>query len=141
MKNRVLAAALYCAASAAGVALAATPPKPDGVYPLVPGTYVAQDTACAAATLGAVRRYDGEGIASAHTRDCRAAVRERQGQRFTVDQTCLDGRLKLARRFAQRQQVTVHDAQGFTQQVEGRAARYRYCPAEQLPATLRNPVE
>jgi len=117
-----------------------TSPKPGGVYKLKPGIYVAQDSACASAPNAAIRQYDGRGIASAHTRACTAKVRVRKGQRYTVDQTCIDAGAGPGRREVQRQQVWVRDALTFTQTIGANATTYRYCPAYQLPPDLRNAV-
>jgi hypothetical protein len=124
-----------------GVAGTDTSSVADGVYPLKPGIYVAQGSNCAAPAQAVVRQYDGKGIRSTSTRDCRAAVREQQVNTYTVDQTCLDTSVGLGRRFVQRQVVTVRDALSFTQALGKDSVTYRYCPAEQLPAGLRKAFE
>jgi hypothetical protein len=115
-------------------------PKPGGVYKLKPGIYVAQDSPCESPANAAIRQYDGRGIGSAHTRACTVHVRARKGQRYTVDQSCIDAGAGPAPRRVQRQQVWIQDALTFTQTIGGHATTYRYCPVYQLPPDLRKAV-
>lgn len=122
------------------VASVDTSPKPGGVYRLKPGIYVAHDMTCEAPPNAAIRQYDGRGIATAHTHACKAKIRGRKGNRYTVDQSCIDAGSGPGRRFVERQQVTVRDALTFSQTVRGSGTTYRYCPVYQLPAGLRDVV-
>lgn len=124
-----------------GLASADPSSATEGVYALKPGIYVAEGGNCAAPPKGALRQYDGSGIRSISTRDCRAAVREHEGKHYTVDQTCLDASVGVGRRFVQRQQIDVHDTLSFTQAHGKESATFRYCPPEQLPPALRKAFE
>lgn len=140
MMQRIIYAVLLGTAlgwGSAAVASVDTSPPPGGVYRLKPGVYVARDATCEAPPNAAVRQYDGRGIHTAHTRACRASVRSRRGNRYTVDQTCIDAGTGPGRRFVERQRVVVHDALTFTQVLGGSATTYRYCPVYQLPPDLR----
>ena len=106
-------------------------PAPGGVYWLKPGVYVARGSACETAPNAAIRQYDGRGIATAHSRACKATVVARKGSRYTVDQRCIDSGAGPGRSRVQRQQVVVRDALTFTQILQGAATTYRYCPAYQ----------
>lgn len=112
-------------------------PAPGGVYRLKPGTYVAKGSTCADPANAAILRYDGRGLAGAHSRACRARVLSRHGNRFVVEQSCIDAGAGPAPRSVERQSVSVMDALTFSQRVGGRATTYRYCPSYQLPAGLR----
>jgi len=143
MHIRPLHACLLVAALGAGsvgsAALASVDlsPAPGGVYQLKPGIYVARGSGCDAPANAAIRQYDGRGIATAHSRACRARVRTRQGSRYTVDQTCIDAGAGPGRRQTERQQVLVRDALSFTQTIHGGSTTYSYCPVYQLPPDLR----
>jgi hypothetical protein len=65
-------------------------PTPGGIYRLKPGIYTADGSGCESPANAAIRQYDGRGISTPHSRACRAKVRIRKGNRFTVDQTCID---------------------------------------------------
>ena len=88
--NFAAAAALMLAAMSTAAASADTSPKPGGVYPLKPGIYVAEGSECGAPANAAIRQYDGKGISTAHTRACKATVKKRKSNNFTVDQSCID---------------------------------------------------
>lgn len=114
-----------------------TTPRPGGVYRLKPGTYVQREAACGSAPNAAVRRYDGRGISDAHTRACRARVLSRKGNRYAVEQSCIDAGAGPAPRIRERQTITIADALTFTLRTNGPGTTYRYCPASMLPAGLR----
>jgi hypothetical protein len=139
--KRLLAhAALLMAAlcsSAAALASVDTSAPPGGVYKLKPGVYVEEGSRCEHPANGAIRQYDGRGIATAHSRACTVAVRKHVGQRYMVEQSCLDAGAGRARRHVERQQITVRDALNFSQTIDGETSNYRYCPAYQLPRGLR----
>lgn len=132
-----LALAGACAACGAW-ASADTSPRPGGVYRLKPGIYVAGDMGCAAPPNAAIRLYDGKGIGTAHTSACKAKVRKRRGNTYTVDQSCIDAGAGPGPRFVQRQQVVVRDALTFTQVIGRSRTTYRYCPVSDLPPGLRD---
>ena len=123
-----------CAASQASVD---TSPAPGGVYGLKPGIYVARGSSCEAPANAAIRQYDGRGIATPHSRACKAVVRTHKGNRYTVDQSCIGAGTGPGKRWTQRQQLTVRDALSFEQTIGGSATSYRYCPVYQLPRGLR----
>ncbi len=127
---------------AAGTAFASvdTSPKPGGVYRLKPGIYVAKGESCRSPANAVIRQYDGRGISGAHSRACRAKILSRRGNRFVVDQSCIDAGAGPAPRSIERQTVTVRDALTFTQATRGPDTTYRYCPIDQLPAGLRSAV-
>jgi hypothetical protein len=126
----ILLLCAVCGVTTAASASVDTSPKPGGVYRLKPGTYVADTASCEAPVNAAIRKYDGRGIATPEHRACKARVLSRKGNRYIVDQSCIDAD-------AERQQVLVHDALTFTQTIRGRSATYHYCPVYQLPPSLR----
>jgi hypothetical protein len=125
---------LACVPASASVDTSA---PPGGVYRLKPGIYVAKGSDCASPANAAIRQYDGKGIGTPHTRACKAQVRTRRGNVYTVDQSCIDAGAGPAPRVVQRQRVTMHDALTFTQTINGNATHYAYCPIDQLPRALR----
>jgi len=137
----IVAYAAALGASAAAWASADTSPKPGGVYRLKPGIYVAAGSSCEAPANAAIRRYDGKGLNTAHSRSCKAAVASRKRSAgaitYTVDQNCIDSGAGPGKRFTQRQKVTVEDALTFNQTIGGDRTAYRYCPIDALPADLR----
>jgi len=128
------------AVSAPAVASVNRSPKPGGVYQLKPGVYVQNGVSCASAPNAAIRQYDGRGIGDAHSRACSARVLVRKGNRYTVEQSCIDAGAGPAPRVSQRQTVTVSDALTFTVRTRGPGTTYRYCPASMLPADLEGRV-
>lgn len=123
--------------TAGAVASVARSPTPGGIYRLKPGIYVASGSTCASPANAVVRRYDGRGISDAHSRACRARILSRRGNVFTVEQSCIDAGAGPAPRRVERQSVAVMDALTFSMQTRGPASTYRFCPAYQLPAGLR----
>jgi len=138
MLKKLVAIAAMCVAfvGTADASVDRSPP-PGGVYRLKPGIYVEQGVDCASPPNVALRRYDGRGISSAHTRACRATVLARKGNRYTVSQSCVDAGAGAAPRSSERQIVTVPDALTFSVKTKGTATTFRYCPANILPAELR----
>lgn len=138
-KHSLLAALAVALLSCTTTASASvdTSPKPGGKYPLKPGIYVAAGSDCADPANAAIRRYDGKGISTAHTRACTVSVKQRKRSRFTVDQTCIDSGAGPGRRFKERQVITISDALTFRQKIGSGETTYRYCAPYQLPAGLR----
>ncbi len=134
---RALALGATLGMGAAASASVDTSPGPGGVYRLKPGVYVARGSSCEAPANAAIRAYDGRGLATPHSRNCKATVLARKGMRFTVSQRCIDSGAGPGRSYKQRQQVAVHDALTFTQTIGAAATTYRYCPTYQLPRGLR----
>ncbi|USI74745.1 hypothetical protein [Sphingomonas morindae] len=130
-------AALAGLVATAATASVDTTPPPGGVYRLKPGLYVAQGTPCSDPPNAAIRSYDGRGLSTPHSHACRVRILARHGQRFTVAQTCLDTGTGPGARFVERQEVTVPDALTVSIRTRGPATTYRYCPIDQLPASLR----
>ncbi|MET3711898.1 hypothetical protein ABIC65_002607 [Sphingomonas trueperi] len=131
-----------------GAALVATPtsadpdrtPPPGGVYKLKPGIFVAQGVSCGNPPNVAIRRYDGKGISSAHSRACIARIlskrRSGYGSLYRVSQSCIDAGAGPAKRVVERQTIDIPDALNFTIRSQGNTT-YRYCPIRELPARLR----
>jgi hypothetical protein len=131
----VLAAGLaLCTAASASVDPS---PKPGGPFKLKPGIYVAEGVPCEAPPNAAIRRYDGEAIVAVHSAACTTRIRARRGNRYTVDQRCVDTRGEPGRRRLETQTIQVRDALNFTQAIGGDGVGYRYCPVYQLPSRLR----
>ncbi|WP_288381518.1 hypothetical protein [uncultured Massilia sp.] len=137
MKPSTLVVLLLSACCLPAWASVDTSPKPGGVYKLKPGIYVASDMDCGSPPNAAIRRYDGKGISTAHTRACRATVQSRKGKVYTVRQSCIDAGSGPAPRFTQTQKISVPDALTFSQTIRGHTTTYRYCPVYQLPKELQ----
>lgn len=131
-----LALALGLTAAAPGVASVDPSPRPGGVYRLKPGIYVQKGSDCASAPNAAILQYDGRGLGDAHTHACRARVLSHRGNRYDVEQFCVDAGVGPAPRVTQRQTVTVIDALTFNLRMRGPGTTYRYCPASSLPAGM-----
>jgi hypothetical protein len=104
---------------------------------LKPGIYVQKGTACASAPNAAIRQYDGRGISTPHTRECRARILSRRGDRYEASQSCIDAGAGPAPRFVERQTVSIRDALTFGIKTRGPTTEYRYCPPYRLPAGIR----
>jgi hypothetical protein len=135
---RTIAAIAVIATAGAASSSVDRSPKPGGVYRLKPGVYVAKGSNCGNPANAALRTYDGKGLSDAHSRACRVRILSRRGNAFVVDQSCIGAGAGPAPRYTQRQTVTVQDALDFTLRTKGPATSYRYCPAFQLPADLRD---
>lgn len=116
-------------------------PRPGGVYKLKPGLFVASGARCQDPANAELRRYDGKGISTAHTRACTARILSKQrsgyGYRYSVSQSCIDAGSGPGKRFTERQSVDVPDALTFTMPAKG-GTTYHYCPIDQLPRELRS---
>lgn len=134
---RLLLLAIALTGATTALASVDTTARPGGVYKLKPGMYVEAGSRCEAPANGAIRQYDGRGIATAHSRACRVTVRSHGRERYTVDQSCIDAGAGQGQRALERQQVTVRDALTFSQTIAGRASTYRYCPVYQMPQEMR----
>lgn len=132
--------ALTLGTAASAWASADTSAQPGGVYHLKPGIYVAKGSDCGAPANAAIRQYDGKGLSTAHTHSCKATLRSRKRNTYTVDQSCIDAGAGPAPRVVQRQQIVVQDALTFTQLIRGDRTTYQYCPVYQLPAGLQKAV-
>jgi len=137
MKTSILSAIVFSACCLPAWASVDTSPKPGGVYRLKPGIYVARDVDCGSPPNAAIRRYDGKGISTAHTRACRATVQSKKGTTYTVRQSCIDAGSGPGPRFTQQQKISVPDALTFSQTIRGSTTTYRYCPVYQLPKELQ----
>jgi hypothetical protein len=100
-----------------------------------------QRARCQDPANAALRRYDGKGISTAHTRACVARVlskrRSGYGYRYSVTQSCIDAGSGPGKRFTERQTIDVPDALTFSMPAKG-GTTYRYCPLDQLPPELRS---
>jgi hypothetical protein len=123
-------------AAAAGASVDKSP-RPGGVYRLKPGIYVQKGSDCGSPPNAAIRRYDGQGIATAHTRACRARVLSRHGITYQVVQSCIDAGAGPGPRMTERQTIDVPDALTFSIRKAGRGTSYRYCPSSMLPRDLQ----
>ncbi|WP_337268542.1 hypothetical protein [Oryzifoliimicrobium ureilyticus] len=103
------------------------------VYPLKEGIYVQDGSDCRSAPNAAIRAYDGRGISDPHSRACRARIISKDGDRYTVDQSCLDAGAGPAKRVSERQTIIIADMTTF-QLIQGRAkTKFRFCPESSLP--------
>jgi hypothetical protein len=136
-RSQWAAFAMLMAIAGAAMASADRTPKPGGVYRLKPGIYVAEGSECSSPANAAIRRYDGKGISTAHTKACKATVRKRRGNQYTVAQSCMDAGTRTTSRQTQHQQVTVENALTFKQSIAGNVTTYHYCPIRELPPGLR----
>lgn len=109
------------------------------VLPLQPGVYVMAGTSCANPANAAFRIFDGKGLSGSTTRGCRATVTSRDGNRWQVDQSCVD--TYSGERTSQPQTLTVSTDTGFTLAEAGEPAQtYRLCPAGEVPSYLRDMI-
>ena len=138
LRQTLLAATIVLTTTGAANASVDRSARPGGVYRLKPGIYVQKGVKCASPPNAAIRRYDGRGISTAHTRACQARILSRRGSRYDVSQSCIDAGAGPAPRFTERQTITVPDALTFTLRTRGDGTTYRYCPASMLPAGLRS---
>jgi hypothetical protein len=122
---------------------AAAPPKPTGVYHLIPGIYVAKGSDCASPPNAVIKQYDGKGISTAHTRECVATVASQKpagkGATYEVSQTCIDAGAGPGKPFTEKQTVDVKGPQRFAITSQD-ATVYHYCPVAKLPQELRSAV-
>jgi hypothetical protein len=113
-------------ATPAAPANATAQPADQQVLPLKVGTYVIKGTPCKDAANAAIRMFDGKGLSGSATKDCRANITGRNGNRFTVDQSCVD--TYNGKRASEAQEIVVDAPDIFTLVVEGRSNTYQYCP-------------
>jgi hypothetical protein len=124
------------------------PPRPEealidpsrdlgGVLPLKHGIFVADDVSCGDPPNAAIRRYDGQGLSGAHSRDCRAKVLSKRGSTYEVDQSCIDAGSGPAPRSSERQTITIADNLDFTLTREAGSQRFRYCAPALLPPGIQ----
>jgi len=138
MRLMNIAAAISMLTGATGaIASVDTSAKPGGVYRLKPGIYVQKGTPCASAPNAAIREYDGRGISTPHSRECRARVLARRGSRYEISQSCIDAGAGPAPRSVERQTISIRDALTFGIKTRGPVTQYRYCPPHMLPAGVR----
>lgn len=105
--------------------------------PLTRGVYVAEGSDCAQPANAAVRIWTGSGLSGSATRDCRPTIRSRDGRTYRVSNSCentYDGS-----RTSASQTITVPDPTRFTltEGGEARVQRFRLCPMNEVPASLR----
>jgi hypothetical protein len=102
------------------------------------GVYVSESEGCGDPASAGLRTFDGQGFGGAHTRACRAEVVSNSGDRYTLDNSCLDAGAGPANRSTERLTVDVTSRQTFSViEKNGQAARYRLCKPSELPASLR----
>ena len=117
-------------------ASADTSPKPGGVFLLKPGVFVSKGQSCADPANAGIRVYDGKGIHGSATHACVAQIIEKKGNRFIVDQSCIDTPAGPGKRTVERQTVVIEDALTFVVGKGAKAEQYHYCSPSQLPAWL-----
>lgn len=108
-----------------------------GTLPLKHGIFVASDIPCSDPPNAAIRRYDGQGLNGAHTRDCRINVLQKRGAAYEIDQSCIDAGSGPAPRSSERATVEIQDNLTFTLRRGSGAETFRYCAASLLPPGLR----
>ncbi|WP_161956797.1 hypothetical protein [Sphingosinithalassobacter portus] len=108
-----------------------------GVLPLERGIYVQEGTACGDPPNAAIRIYDGSGLSGSATHACHARILSHDGERYTVDESCIDTPSGAGRRTTERQTITVADALTFTLATRHDSARFRFCPPVELPGFLQ----
>lgn len=114
------------------------PATPRGALPLEPGVYVMAGSDCSAPSNAGLRFYDGVGISGTATHDCRAIVASREGDTYTIDQSCIDTPAGDGPRTIEPQTVTVHDARTFTVVTADDASRFTRCDDDAVPGYLRD---
>jgi hypothetical protein len=135
-------------ASSADAARPAVPPPPSndasppdaaprGVLPLQRGVYVMAGDDCTAPANAGLRFYDGRGISGTATHACETIVRSQDGDRFDLDQSCIDTPAGDGPRTVEPQVVTVHDERTFTLSTDRGTTRFSHCPDEAVPPYLR----
>ena len=108
-----------------------------GTLPLKHGIFVASDISCSDPPNAAIRRYDGQGLSGAHTRDCRISVLQKRGAAYEIDQSCIDAGSGPAPRSSERATVEIQDNLTFTLKRGQGGETFRYCAASLLPPGLR----
>ena len=108
-----------------------------GTLPLKHGIFVASDIPCSDPPNAAIRRYDGQGLNGAHTRDCRINVLQKRGAAYEIDQSCIDAGSGPAPRSSERATVEIQDNLTFTLKRGQGGETFRYCAASLLPPGLR----
>jgi hypothetical protein len=135
-------------ASSADAPLPAAPPLPSndtappdaaprGVLPLQRGVYVMAGDDCTAPANAGLRFYDGRGISGTATHACETIVRSQDGDRYDLDQSCIDTPAGDGPRTVEPQVVTVHDERTFTLSTDRGTTRFSHCPDEAVPPYLR----
>ena len=116
-----------------------TEAPPTTALPLRPGVYVLAGTSCASPANAAFRIFDGKGLSGSTTRGCRATVTSRDGNRWQVDQSCVD--TYSGERTSQPQTLNVSTDTGFILAEAGEPAQaFRLCPAGEVPSYLRDMI-
>lgn len=108
-----------------------------GMLPLKHGIFVASDIPCSDPPNAAIRRYDGQGLNGAHTRDCRINVLQKRGAAYEIDQSCVDAGSGPAPRSSERATIEIQDNLTFTLKRGQEGETFRYCAASLLPPGLR----
>ncbi len=111
--------------------------RPGGVLPLKPGIYVQEGATCGDPPNAAIRVYDGSGLSGSATHACRAQILSHDGERYTLDQSCIDTAAGDGPRTTERQVISVADALTFTLATDRYSARFRFCPPRELPGFLQ----
>lgn len=115
------------------------PGAPGDRLPLTPGVYVATGENCAQPANAGFRIYNGQGLSGSATRECRAAVRSRDGDVYQVDQSCVD--TYSGQRTTVAQTIRAPNAQSFTlTEAGGSATSFRLCPPGEAPSHLQDMV-
>lgn len=116
---------------------AAAPTASDASLPLTRGVYVLSSMSCADPAFAGLRTFDGRGLASAHSRECRATVVASSGSVYTVDNDCIDAGAGPAPRSTERLVIAIAGPAKFAIRSGTSSDHYRLCPRDELPASLR----
>lgn len=107
-----------------------------GALPLKHGYFVADGSTCEDPPNAALRHFDGKGLSSAHTRDCRIEVIEAKGKAYEIAQSCVDAGAGPAPRSTERATVVIENNLEFSFKRAADETHYQYCPASRLPPGL-----
>lgn len=96
-------------------------------------------TSCANPANAAFRIFDGRGLSGSTTRDCRATANSSDGNRWQVNQSCVD--TYSGQRTSQPQTLAFGTDGYFTLAEAGESAQtYRLCPVGEVPSYLQDMV-
>lgn len=110
--------------------------------PLKRGTYVTDSASCKNPALADIQVFDGAGFSGAHSHDCKATVRQQNGLMFVVENTCVGAGTGDAPKWTERDTIIVQDDEHYQKKVSDDTSptALKYCPADQLPPSLRSPA-
>ncbi|MES1924892.1 hypothetical protein T31B1_06175 [Salinisphaera sp. T31B1] len=117
-----------------------TPGTADAL-PLTPGAYAPVTADCWAPPAASMVYFDGQALEPAEAARCQTPLVDQQGVIFSLARRCGSAPDTPPAAMGQRR-VTVADDQRFALDSATHDTRlYKYCPAAQLPASLRSPMQ